>query len=44
MVSGELVSMSTLQSAIPDATPAPIAWGTYSSDPDTHFSSTILLT
>jgi protein-ribulosamine 3-kinase len=37
MVSGEFVSMTTLHSAIPDATPAPIAWGTYSSDPDTHF-------
>jgi protein-ribulosamine 3-kinase len=37
MVSGEFVSMSTLHSVIPDATPAPIAWGTYASNPEIHF-------
>lgn len=37
MVSGEFVSMTTLHQAIPDSTPAPIAWGTYASNPNLHF-------
>lgn len=37
MVSGELVSMTTLHQTIPDSTPAPIAWGTYASNPNIHF-------
>ena len=37
MVSGEFFSMTTLHQVIPDATPAPIAWGTYASNSDIHF-------
>jgi protein-ribulosamine 3-kinase len=37
MVSGEFVSMTALHDAIPDATAAPIAWGTYAKNSDTHF-------
>lgn len=37
MVSGEFYSMTTMHQVIPDSTPAPIAWGTYASDPDIHF-------
>lgn len=37
MVSGEFVSMTKMHQAIPDATPAPIAWGTYASNPEIHF-------
>jgi len=37
MVSGEFFSMTAVHNAIPEASPRPIASGTYSSDPDTHF-------
>lgn len=37
MVSGEFVSMSTLNAVAPDLTPVPIAWGTYTVDPNVHF-------
>ena len=37
MVSGEFYSMGTLHNAIPDATPEPVRWGTYASNPDVHF-------
>lgn len=37
MVMGEFFSMTTLHEAIPEATPAPIAWGTYTSDSNIHF-------
>ena len=37
MVSGEFSSMTSLHSAIPDATPEPVGWGTYASSPNVHF-------
>jgi protein-ribulosamine 3-kinase len=37
MVSGEFQSMTLLHQTIPDATAAPIAWGTYAKDPNAHF-------
>jgi protein-ribulosamine 3-kinase len=37
MVSGEFVSMTAMHETIPDSTPAPIAWGTYASNPNIHF-------
>ena len=37
MVSGEFASMTALHNTVPDLVPAPIAWGTYASDPDVHF-------
>lgn len=37
MVSGEFVSMTTMHKTIPDSTPAPIAWGTYATNPNIHF-------
>ena len=37
MVSGEFVSMTALYNAVPDLTPEPISWGTYSSNANVHF-------
>ena len=37
MMSGEFASMSALYSVLPEITPRPIAWGTYTSDPNVHF-------
>lgn len=37
MVSGEFASMTAIHDAVPDFAPEPIAWGTYASDPNTHF-------
>ena len=37
MVAGEFASMTALHNAIPDASPAPIAFGTYATVPDAHF-------
>ena len=37
MVSGEFVSMKTLHDTLPNLTPTPIAWGTYTADPNIHF-------
>jgi protein-ribulosamine 3-kinase len=37
MVSGEFVSMTAIHKTIPDSTPAPVAWGTYASNPNIHF-------
>jgi protein-ribulosamine 3-kinase len=37
MMSGEFSSMSAIHAAVPGLAPAPIAWGTYASDPNTHF-------
>lgn len=37
MVLGEYTSMTTLHQVIPDATPNPITWGTYASNPKIHF-------
>ena len=37
MLSGEFVSMTAMQKMIPDSTPAPVAWGTYASNPNIHF-------
>lgn len=37
MVSGEFVSMSMLHKAMPNLTPVPYTWGTYSSDPNISF-------
>lgn len=34
---GEFESATALWRSLPDFTPQPIAWGTYKSDPDTHF-------
>ena len=38
MVSGEFSSMTTLHNTIPDASPEPVGWGTYASNPNVHFS------
>ena len=37
MVLAEFISMTTLHQAIPESTPAPIAWGTYASSSNIHF-------
>ena len=37
MMSGELTSMKAIHAALPSIAPTPIAWGTYTSDPDVHF-------
>ena len=37
MVSGEFISMTHLHQVIPNATPTPIAWGTYASNAEIHF-------
>lgn len=37
MVSGEFSSMTALHKTIPDATPEPVGWGTYASNPNVHF-------
>lgn len=37
MVSGDFTSMTALHATIPDATAAPIAWGTYAKDSNAHF-------
>lgn len=37
MASGEFSSMTALHNAIPDATPKPLGWGTYASNPNVHF-------
>jgi protein-ribulosamine 3-kinase len=37
MVAGEFESMSALHNTLPELVPAPIAWGTYASDPNIHF-------
>ena len=37
MMLAEFISMTTLHQAIPDSTPAPIAWGTYASTSEIHF-------
>ena len=37
MMSGEFTSMTAIYNATPHFAPRPIAWGTYASDPDTHF-------
>jgi fructosamine-3-kinase len=37
MASSEFIAMTALHNAIPDATAAPIAWGTYASNPNIHF-------
>ena len=37
MVSGEFVSMTTIQKALPTIVPHPYASGTYASDPNIHF-------
>jgi len=37
MVSSEFYSMTTMHQVISDSTPAPIAWGTYASNPNIHF-------
>jgi protein-ribulosamine 3-kinase len=34
---GEFSSTSAIHAAVPDFCPKPIAWGTFESDPDTHF-------
>ena len=36
-MSGEFSSMTALHNTIPDATPEPVGWGTYASNPDVHF-------
>ena len=36
MMSGELASMTAICTATPNFAPVPIAWGTYSSDPNIH--------
>ena len=33
----ERLTVTALHKAIPDSSPAPIAWGTYASNPDIHF-------
>ena len=37
MVSGEIISMTTLYKAKPDLVPNPIAWGTFAQDSNIHF-------
>jgi fructosamine-3-kinase len=37
MVLGEFISMSSLYEAAPDATPKPMGWGTYATNPEIHF-------
>ena len=37
MVSSEYVSMKTIHDTLPHFAPTPIAWGTYTADPNTHF-------
>ena len=37
MVRGEFESMKAIRNITPEFAPAPIAWGSYSSIPDTHF-------
>jgi fructosamine-3-kinase len=37
MVHGEFESMKAIYNLLPDFVPKPIAWGTYQSNPDTHF-------
>ena len=37
MMSAELVSMTSIRNTVPDLAPLPVAWGTYSVDPDIHF-------
>ncbi|KIW81892.1 hypothetical protein Z517_04918 [Fonsecaea pedrosoi CBS 271.37] len=37
MVHGEFESMKAIYSILPNFAPKPIAWGTYQSNPDTHF-------
>lgn len=37
MVSGEFVSMKSLHDALPYLTPIPVAWGSYTADPNVHF-------
>src|SRR5213592_14633 len=37
MMSGEFASMSALHDTMPDLAPKPIAWGTYTSNPNVHF-------
>ncbi|EXJ70756.1 uncharacterized protein A1O5_05746 [Cladophialophora psammophila CBS 110553] len=37
MVHGEFESMKAIYTLLPDFVPKPIAWGTYQSNPDTHF-------
>lgn len=37
MLSGEFASMSALHDTMPDLARKPYGWGTYASDPDTHF-------
>ena len=37
MMHGEFHSMTALHGAAPDLVPEPLAWGTYNSDPNTHF-------
>ena len=36
-MSSEFTSMTALHSTIPDATPEPVGWGTYASNPNVHF-------
>lgn len=37
MLHGEFESMKAIHTLLPDFAPTPIAWGTYSTIPDTHF-------
>ena len=37
MVKGEFESMTAIHQAVPSFVPAPVAWGTYATIPDTHF-------
>ena len=37
MVRGEFESMRTISTIVPDFVPKSIAWGTYQTNPDTHF-------
>jgi hypothetical protein len=37
MMEGSFEAENALHEFIPEHVPRPIAWGTYSSDPDTHF-------
>ena len=37
MMSGEFASMTAIHDTVPDLAPAPIAWGTYASEPNMHF-------
>lgn len=37
MLNGEYESAKLLHSISPDALPEPVGWGTYKSDPNSHF-------